>query len=61
VLDYEAIQETLSKEPGDDLAEGKPTRSRETSIAIEQLQQLPESEYRNALEQLAGNSVGRDY
>ena len=110
VLDYEATQETLGKEPGDDLAEGKPTlpliyamkkgsdsqaalirsaiekggrsnidavleiihatgaidytrevAKREAAIAVEQLQQLPNSEYRNALEQLAGNSVGRDY
>jgi len=110
VLDYEATQETLGKEPGDDLAEGKPTlpliyamkngnesqaalirnaiekggrsnidavleiihttgaidytreiANREAAIAVEQLQQLPESAYRNALEQLAGNSVGRDY
>jgi octaprenyl-diphosphate synthase len=110
VLDYEATQETLGKEPGDDLAEGKPTlpliyamqngdksqaalirnaiekggRSNidavleiihatgaidytrevakcEAAIAVDRLQQLPESAYRNALEQLAGNSVGRDY
>ncbi len=110
VLDYEATQETLGKEPGDDLAEGKPTlpliyamqngdesqaalirhaikesgrnnidavlnvihatgaigytrevAKREAALAIEQLQRLPESKYREALEQLAGNSVGRDY
>jgi len=108
ILDYEATQETLGKEPGDDLAEGKPTlpliyamqngdesqaalirnaiekggrgnigsvleiinatgaidytrevAKREAAIAVEQLQQLPESEYRNALEQLAESSVGR--
>jgi octaprenyl-diphosphate synthase len=110
VLDYEATQETLGKEPGDDLAEGKPTlpliyamkngndsqtalirsaiekgeRSnfdavleiihatgaidythevarREAGIAAEQLKQLPETEYRSALEQLAERSVGRDH
>ena len=110
VLDYEATQEALGKEPGDDLAEGKPTlpliyamkngndsqtalirsaiekgeRSnfdavleiihatgaidythevarREAGIAAEQLKQLPETEYRSALEQLAERSVGRDH
>jgi octaprenyl-diphosphate synthase len=110
VLDYEATQETLGKEPGDDLAEGKPTlpliyamqngdesqaalirnaiengeRSnfdavlevihatgaidytheiavREAELAADQLKQLPESEYRSALEQLAKSSVGRGY
>jgi octaprenyl-diphosphate synthase len=110
VLDYEASEEALGKEPGDDLAEGKPTlplihamqkgnksqaaliRSaikkggrdnidavlevihktgaidythevarREVTIAVEYLQQLPESKYRDGLEQLAKNSVERDY
>jgi octaprenyl-diphosphate synthase len=110
VLDYEASEETLGKEPGDDLAEGKPTlplihamqkgnksqaaliRSaikkggrdnidavleiihktgaidythevarREVATAVDHLQQLPESKYRDGLEQLAKNSVERDY
>lgn len=110
ILDYEASEEKLGKEPGDDLAEGKPTlpliyamqtgndsqaalireaiekggrdsidavldiihatgaidyvreaAKREAEFASQQLEQLPESEYRNALAQLAASSVARDY
>lgn len=109
-LDYEGDPETLGKNVGDDLAEGKPTLPlihamaqgtqeqaeiiakaiREGDIgmlnavvdivkqtgaldytlkcanehaekAIEQLQQLEDSPYRNAMEQLAKFSVGRDH
>lgn len=110
VLDYEASEEKLGKEPGDDLAEGKPTlpliyamqngsetqaalirnaiekggrdnidavleiihatgaidatrqaAGREAELASQQLEQLAESEYRDALAQLAASSVSRDF